>query len=146
MPTTEVNAARAAQLIFMPGFTTARAGLGPVRPWHWHGRGALRSAGPGGADRDLHRTGPGLGVRAGAATDHGRDPGGHAARGRFCPWAYPPAWWRWCAAAPGRELEAAYHSGKLVQADGSQLPFYWAGAVWSNRPRSTDSTGGKPGR
>ena len=44
---------------------------------------------------------------------------------------------------PLPELEAAYQSGTLVQADGSQLPFLWAGAVWSQSPRSTDSTGGK---
>ncbi len=44
---------------------------------------------------------------------------------------------------PLPELEAAYQSGTLVQADGSQLPFLWAGAVWSQSPRSTDSTGGE---
>ena len=42
-----------------------------------------------------------------------------------------------------QELEAAYQSASLAQADGSNLPFFWAGAVWSQSPRSTHSTGGK---
>ena len=37
---------------------------------------------------------------------------------------------------------AAYRSGELMEGD-ERIPFYWAGAVWSQSPRSVDDGAGK---
>lgn len=40
------------------------------------------------------------------------------------------------------DLEAAYRSGELLDGD-ARIPFFWAGAVWSQSPRSLDVAAGK---
>ena len=41
-----------------------------------------------------------------------------------------------------QDLEAAYRSGELLDGD-ERIPFFWAGAVWNQSPRSLDAGTGK---
>ena len=140
--TTEVNAARAAQLIFMPGFSTAEQVSGIS------GRGV---------GMDVVRSEV---LALGGRIETSTEPGQGSVFELVLPLTtamtqvvmlrmgdfvvgVPASLVEVVRRLPLPELEAAYQSGTLVQADGSQLPFLWAGAVWSQSPRSTDSTGGK---
>jgi chemosensory pili system protein ChpA (sensor histidine kinase/response regulator) len=139
---TVVDAARAAQLIFMPGFSTAEqlSGLS--------GRGV---------GMDVVRSEVlALGGRIETTSQHGQGSTFELVlplttamtqvvllrAGDFVV-GVPASLVEIVRRVPLAELENAYQTGELVQADGSHLPFFWAGAVWSQSPRSTDGAGGK---
>ena len=139
---TVVDAARAAQLIFMPGFSTAEqlSGLS--------GRGVgmdvVRSEVLALGGRIETSTTPGQGSTfelvlplTTAMTQVVLLRAGDFVVG------VPASLVEIVRRVPLPELESAYQTGELVQADGSHLPFFWAGAVWSQSPRSTDGAGGK---
>ncbi|VUZ24283.1 Sensor histidine kinase RcsC [uncultured Comamonas sp.] len=139
---TTVDAARAAQLVFMPGFSTAEQVSGVA------GRGVgmdvVRSEVLALGGRIETSTQPGQGTvfelvlpLTTAMTQVVLLRMGDFVVG------VPASLVEVVRRLPLPELEQAYQDGALAQADGSHLPFLWAGAVWRQSPRSTDSTGGK---
>ncbi len=140
-PEEAVDAARAAQLVFMPGFTTAQQ-LTDVS-----GRGigmdVVRSEVQALGGRIETETEPGKGSAfrlvlplTTAVTQVVMLRAGDFAVG------VPASLVEMVRRVHLPELEAAYHSGVLVDGD-ERIPFYWAGAVWSQSPRSVDVGVGK---
>ena len=139
---TVVDAARAAQLIFMPGFSTAEQ---------------LSGISGRGVGMDVVRSEVlALGGRIETTTEPGKGSTFELVlplttavtqvvllrAGDFIV-GIPASLVEIVRRVPLADLELAYRSGQLLQADGSQLPFFWAGAVWSHSPRSTETSGGK---
>jgi chemosensory pili system protein ChpA (sensor histidine kinase/response regulator) len=140
-PEEAVDAARAAQLVFMPGFTTAQQLTGVS------GRGigmdVVRSEVQALGGRIETETEPGKGSAfrlvlplTTAVTQVVMLRAGDFAVG------VPASLVEMVRRVHLPELEAAYHSGVLVDGD-ERIPFYWAGAVWSQSPRSVDVGVGK---
>ncbi|MBP7646267.1 MAG: Hpt domain-containing protein, partial [Comamonas sp.] len=136
-----IDAARAAQLVLMPGFTTAEQLTGVS------GRGI---------GMDVVRTEvQALGGRIETSSEEGR---GSSFRlvlplttavtqvvmlraGEFSV-GVPASLVEMVRRVSLSDLEAAYRSGELLDGD-ARIPFFWAGAVWSQTPRSLDIGAGK---
>ncbi len=136
-----IDAARAAQLVLMPGFTTAEQLTGVS------GRGI---------GMDVVRTEvQALGGRIETSSEEGQ---GSSFRlvlplttavtqvvmlraGEFSV-GVPASLVEMVRRVSLSDLEAAYRSGQLLDGDAS-IPFFWAGAVWSQTPRSLDVGAGK---
>lgn len=136
-----VDAARAAQLIFMPGFTTAQQVTGVS------GRGigmdVVRSEVQALGGRIETHTLPGQGSAfrlvlplTTAVTQVVMLRAGSFSVG------VPASLVEVVRRVSMADLEAAYRSGELMEGD-ERIPFYWAGAVWSQSPRSVDDGAGK---
>lgn len=136
-----VDAARAAQLIFMPGFTTAQQVTGVS------GRGigmdVVRSEVQALGGRIETHTMPGQGSTfrlvlplTTAVTQVVMLRAGSFSVG------VPASLVEVVRRVSMADLEAAYRSGELMEGD-ERIPFYWAGAVWSQSPRSVDDGAGK---
>ncbi|MEG0945738.1 MAG: Hpt domain-containing protein [Comamonas sp.] len=136
-----IDAARAAQLVLMPGFTTAEHLTGVS------GRGI---------GMDVVRTEvQALGGRIETSSEEGQ---GSSFRlvlplttavtqvvmlraGEFSV-GVPASLVEMVRRVSLSDLEAAYRSGELLDGD-ARIPFFWAGAVWSQTPRSLDIGAGK---
>lgn len=136
-----IDAARAAQLVLMPGFTTAEHLTGVS------GRGI---------GMDVVRTEvQALGGRIETSSEEGQ---GSSFRlvlplttavtqvvmlraGEFSV-GVPASLVEMVRRVSLSDLEAAYRSGELLDGD-ARVPFFWAGAVWSQTPRSLDIGAGK---
>ena len=137
----EVDADRAAQLVFMPGFSTAEQLTGVS------GRGigmdVVRSEVQALGGRIETRTAPGQGSSfrlvlplTTAVTQVVMLRAGDFSVG------VPASLVEVVRRVTLPDLEAAYRSGALVERNES-IPFYWSGAVWSQSPRSVDVGAGK---
>ena len=136
-----VDAARAAQLVFMPGFTTAQQLTGVS------GRGigmdVVRSEVQALGGRIETHSEPGAGScfrlilpLTTAVTQVVMLRAGDFSVG------VPASLVEVVRRVSLSDLEAAYRQGALVEGE-EQIPFYWAGAVWSHSPRSLDLGAGK---
>ena len=136
-----VDAARAAQLVFMPGFTTAQQLTGVS------GRGigmdVVRSEvqALGGRIETVSEPGQGSSFRLVLPLTTAVTQVVMLRAGSFSV-GVPASLVEIVRRISLDELEAAYRAGELVDGD-AHIPFYWAGAVWSQSPRSLDVGVGK---
>lgn len=136
-----VDAARAAQLVFMPGFSTAEQLTGVS------GRGigmdVVRSEvqALGGRIETSSAEGEGTAFRLVLPLTTAVTQVVMLRAGQFTV-GVPASLVEMVRRVSLGDLEAAYRSGELVDGD-ARIPFYWAGAVWSQSPRSLEAGSGK---
>jgi len=132
-----VDAARAAQLVFMPGFSTAEQLTGVS------GRGigmdVVRSEvqALGGRIETSSAEGQGTSFRLVLPLTTAVTQVVMLRAGQFTV-GVPASLVEMVQRVSLGDLEAAYRSGELVDGD-ARIPFYWAGAVWSQSPRSLEA-------
>ncbi|MDH1901517.1 Hpt domain-containing protein [Comamonas aquatica] len=136
-----VDAARAAQLVFMPGFTTAEQLTGVS------GRGigmdVVRSEvqALGGRIETVTQDGQGSSFRLVLPLTTAVTQVVMLRAGEFSV-GVPASLVEVVRRVSLADLEAAYRTGELVDGE-DRVPFFWAGAVWSQSPRSLEVGAGK---